>query len=59
MVPIAQLTPLVVAVIFFAVLRRRPHHSTGRLHDVLALRWARSTKAILVGLGVLIIISAL
>ena len=41
---------------FFAVLRRRPHRSTVRLCNVLTLRRARSTKAILVGLGVLTII---
>ena len=58
-VPIAQLTPLIVALVFFAVLKKHPQHHLARLRDVLALRWASSTKAIIVGLGFLIVISAL
>lgn len=63
-VPIAQLTPLATALIFFAVLRRRQSVRTGnlahngRLKDELALRWTGSARAILVGLGILIVLSA-
>src|SRR5690625_2862935 len=48
-VPIAQLTPLIVALVFFAVLKKHPQHHLARLRDVLALRWASSTKAIKIG----------
>ena len=63
-VPIAQLTPLATALIFFAVLRRRQSGRTGnlahngRLKDELALRWTGSARAILIGLGILIVLSA-
>ena len=58
-VPLAQLTPLIVALIFFVVLRQRPQRRIGRLRDELALRWGGSSKAIFVGLGFLLAISAI
>lgn len=63
-VPIAQLTPLATALIFFAVLRRRQSGRTGnlayngRLKDEFALRWTGSARAILISLGFLIVLSA-
>lgn len=51
-VPLAQLSPLLVALVFFVV------HRPGRLRDLLALGWARSGRGIALGLAVLVVLSA-
>src|SRR5699024_12243962 len=47
-VPIAQLTPLIVALVFFAALKKRPQHSLYRLRVLLVLRWSCSPTDIFV-----------
>ena len=51
LVPIAQLTPLLVAAVFFSVTRQ------GTFATVFALRWGRSWSAVGAGLAVVIAIS--
>ena len=52
LVPVAQLTPLLAALVFVRVLR------PGRARNLLALRWNRSGRWAAMGVGILVLIGA-